>query len=128
MGLQSFSGKQIRKKDVEVAKNYLNETELKVLNNIVSGYFDFAEARAIEQKTTYMKDFIRQLDRILAADDRKLLEGSGKISHQQALDKAHGEYKKYQQKTLSEVEKAYLDGINQLEKEVKQRSKKTNER
>lgn len=124
MGLQSFSGKQITKKDVENAKNYLNETELKVLNNIVSGYFDFAEARAIERKTTLMKDFLTQLDRILAADDRQLLVGSGKVSHQGALDKAHTEYKKYQQRALTKVEKDYLDTISSLEKEAKWESRK----
>jgi len=123
MGLQSFTGKQVKKKDTEVAKNYLNDKELRVLNNIVSGYFDFAENRAIEHEVTYMKDYIRQLDRILAADDRELLEGNGTVSHQQAIEKAHQEYQKYQQRTLSEVEKAYLDTISGLEKEAKKNSK-----
>jgi hypothetical protein len=124
MGLTSFKGEQITKKEVEVAKNYLNETELKVLNNIVSGYFDFAEARAIEQQAMKMQDYIKQLDAILSADGRQLLNNAGTVSHSEAIDKAHAEYKKYVQKTLSPIEQEYLNNIKMLSKKGKNGSKK----
>jgi hypothetical protein len=114
MGLTNFKGEQVTKKDTEIAKNYLNEKELKVLNNIVSGYFDFAEARAIEQQTMTMQDYIRQLDAIMSADGRKLLNNAGTVSHSQAIERAHTEYKKYVQKTLSPVEREYLNNIKML--------------
>ncbi len=121
MGLSNFKGEQVTKKDTEIAKNYLNERELKVLNNIVSGYFDFAEARAIEQQTTTMQEYIRQLDALMSADGRKLLTGAGTVSHNQAKEKAHTEYKKYVQKTLSPVEQAYLNSIKMLSDKGKKR-------
>lgn len=79
MGLTSFSGEIPIKKDIGIAKNYLAENELKVLNNLVSGYFDFAEISAIEHKSMYMKDYIAQLDSILSSGGRKLLQDSGKV-------------------------------------------------
>ena len=85
-----------------------------MLNNIVSGYFDFAEARAIEQQTMTMQDYIRQLDAIMSADGRKLLNNAGTVSHSQAIEKAHTEYKKYVQKILSPVEQEYLNNIKIL--------------
>jgi hypothetical protein len=114
MGLTNFKGEQVTKKDTEIAKNYLDEKELKVLNNIVSGYFDFAEARAIEQQTMKMQDYIKQLDAILSADGRKLLNDAGTVSHNQAIEKAHSEYKKYVQTTLSSIEREYLNNIKML--------------
>ncbi|GHV64139.1 toxin Fic [Bacteroidia bacterium] len=119
MGLTNFKGEQVTKKDTEIAKNYLNEKELKVLNNIASGYFDFAEARAIEQQTMTMQDYIRQLDAILSADGRKLLNDAGTVSHNQAIEKAHTEYKKYVQKTLSPIEQEYLNNIKMLSEKGK---------
>lgn len=92
--------------------------ELKVLNNIVSGYFDFAEIQAIRHRPMYMEDYIKQLDGILAGTGEKLLPDAGSISHQQAIDKAEKEYRKYQIKTLSPVEEAYLKTLKQLEKEA----------
>lgn len=88
MGLTSFSGELPRMKDISIAKNYLNEDELKILNNIVSGYFDFAEIQAIKKRPMYMRDYINQLDAILSSTGEKLLDGAGKVSHQQAMDKA----------------------------------------
>jgi hypothetical protein len=123
MGLTNFKGEQVTKKDTGIAKNYLNEKELKVLNNLVSGYFDFAEARAIEQQTTTMQDYIRQLDAILSADGRKLLNDAGTVSHNQAIEKAHTEYKKYIQKTLSPIEQEYLNNIKMLSEKGKNRRK-----
>lgn len=114
MGLTSFAGEIPTKKDIGIAKNYLNEKELKILNNLVSGYFDFAEIQAIEHKPMYMSDYILQLDNILSSGNRKLLVDSGFVSHQEALEKAETEYRKYQQQTLSPVEKVYLETIKQL--------------
>jgi hypothetical protein len=124
MGLSNFSGRQLTKKDILVAKNYLNETELKILNNLVSGYFDFAEIQAIKRKPMYMEDYIVHLDRILTASDEKLLENSGSVSHQQALEKAEVEYKKYILKELSPVEKAYLESLKALQKSLEKKPNK----
>ncbi len=123
MGLTSFSGDFPQKKDVVIAKNYLDEKELKVLNNIVSGYFDFAENMALEHTKVYMADYVAQLDRLLSADGRQVLEGTGKISHKQAVDKAIAEYRKYEVENLSPVEEAYLETVKKLEKDIKSSSK-----
>lgn len=124
MGLTTFAGEIPVKSDIKIAKNYLTESELKVLNNLVSGYFDLAEINAIEHKPMYMSDYVEQLDSVLSSGNRKLLEGSGKISHSRAMEKANSEYKKYQEKTLSPVEEAYLDTIRSLEKDAKKGSRK----
>ena len=123
MGLTSFSGELPALKDIGVAKNYLKEDELKILNNLVSGYFDLAEINAIEHKPMYMSDYVEQLDSILTSGNRKLLEGSGKVSHEDAMKKAKSEYRKYQVITLSPVEEEYLKSIKGLEKEVKKRKR-----
>lgn len=115
-------------KDVGVAKNYLDENELRVLNNLVSGYFDFAEISAIEQRPMYMKDYIQQLDSILSSGGRELLDGPGKVSHAQAMEKARSEFRKYQQKTLTPVEKAYLNSLKAAENELKAEAKKEKKR
>ena len=121
MGLTSFSGELPALKDIGIAKNYLEENELKVLNNLVSGYFDLAEINAIEHKPMYMDDYVKQLDSVLSSGNRKLLTGAGSISHKQALEKAKAEYRKYQEITLTPVEKAYLESIKEVSKEVKRR-------
>ena len=121
MGLTSFSGELPALKDMGIAKNYLEENELKVLNNLVSGYFDLAEINAIEHKPMYMDDYVKQLDSVLSSGNRKLLTGSGSVSHKQALEKANSEYRKYQEITLTPVEKAYLESIKEVSKEVKRR-------
>ena len=121
MGLTSFSGELPALKDIGIAKNYLEESELKVLNNLVSGYFDMAEINAIEHKPMYMDDYVKQLDSVLSSGNRKLLTGSGSVSHKQALEKAKSEYRKYQEITLTPVEKAYLESIKEVSKEVKRR-------
>ena len=118
MGLTVFDGEQPTSKDIAVAKNYLNAEELKILNNLVSGYFDFAEIQAIRRKPMYMKDYIKQLDTILASAGEKLLHDAGSVSHKQALNKAKTEFKKYRTKTLSPVEKAYLENIKALQKKI----------
>lgn len=121
MGLTSFSGELPALKDIGIAKNYLEENELKVLNNLVSGYFDLAEINAIEHKPMYMDDYVKQLDSVLSSGNRKLLTGSGSVSHKQALEKAKSEYRKYQEITLTPVEKAYLESIKEVSREVKRR-------
>ena len=123
MGLTSFAGELPALKDIGIAKNYLREDELKILNNLVSGYFDLAEINAIEHRPMYMDDYVRQLDRVLASGNRKLLEGAGSVSHKEAMEKAKAEYRKYQEMTLSPVEEAYLESIRQAAAEVKERLK-----
>ena len=121
MGLKNFSGDLPVLKDVAVAKNYLDEQELRVLNNLVSGYFDLAEIAAIEHRPMYMKDYISQLDAVLSSGNRQLLQNAGKVTHQEAVDKARAEYRKYQVKTLTPVEEAYLETIKGLEKTAKKK-------
>lgn len=118
MGLTVFLGEQPNSKDIVVAKNYLNEDELKILNNLVSGYFDFAEIQTMKRKPMYMSDYIKQLDNILSATGEELLFSAGNIGHKQALEKAKAEFKKYQLKTLSSVEKDYLNNIRNINKEI----------
>lgn len=124
MGLLSFKGQQPTKKDIETAKNYLSENELKILNNLVSGYFDLAEINAIEHRPMYMTDYVAQLDNILSSGGRRLLDNAGTISHEQAMKKANEEYRKYVQNTLSPVEQAYLDTINEANKIAKEQIRK----
>lgn len=114
MGLTTFAGDFPTKNEVTVAKNYLNEDELKVLNNLVSGYFDFAEIQAIRHKPMYMADYIQQLDNILSTTGEKLLTDSGSITHKRAEEKSIAEYRKFQVRTLSPVEQAYMDSIKTL--------------
>lgn len=121
MGLTSFSGELPALKDIGIAKNYLQENELKVLNNLVSGYFDLAEINAIEHKPMYMDDYVKQLDTVLSSGNRKLLVGSGTVSHMQAMDKAKSEYRKYQEITLTPVEQVYLESIKKIDKDIKKK-------
>ena len=121
MGLSTFSGDFPTKKDVVIAKNYLSEKELKVLNNLVSAYFDLAEINAIEHNTMYMADYVEQLDKILSSTGKGILENAGSVSHKQAVEKAEAEYQKFIQKNLSPVEKEYLEVIKNLEKTAKEK-------
>ena len=98
MGLTSWSGKEIKKTDVEVAKNYLSESELDALNKIVTAYLDIAEVRALDHEPMYMKDWLETIDDYLKMTRREILSTAGRISHTKALDKAHDGYKKYKQK------------------------------
>ena len=118
MGLTVFTGDHPSLKEVVIAKNYLTEEELKVLNNLVSGYFDFAEIQAMKRKPMYMADYIKQLDNILSATGEKVLQNAGRVSHQEAIEKATTEFKKYQVKTLSTVEEDYLKTLKSLEKKL----------
>lgn len=123
MGLTTFEGELPAIKDIKIAKNYLKENEIRILNNLVSGYFDFAEIMAIEHRPVYMMDYVKQLDTILQSTGRPMLKGSGSISHQAAMDKALEEYRKYQVKALAPVEEAYLESINALGKLVKRKGR-----
>lgn len=122
MGLTNFSGDFPTAKDIGIAKNYLTEDELKVLNNIVSGYFDFAEIQAMRRNPMYMRDYVEHLDGLLKATGENVLEDAGTVSHTQALEKAKAEYQKYQVQNLSPVEEAYLQNIKQIEKTAKKKT------
>ena len=119
MGLTTFSGELPALKDISVAKNYLNESELKILNNLVSGYFDLAEINAMEHKPMYMSDYVQQLDSVLSVGKRPLLEGAGSVSHAQAIEKATAEYRKWQTNTLSPVEQEYMRTIKSIAADTK---------
>lgn len=123
MGLMAFSSGRIRKQDVTVAKNYLDDKEIKRLNNVVSAYFDIAELRALDGAKTTMQDYIDQLDKLVASMDRKVLQNAGTVSKIEAEKKAYEEYRKFQAKTLSPVEKEYLESIKSLEKKVEKKVK-----
>ena len=124
MGLTTFKGDIPVLQDVVIAKNYLNEEELKVLNNLVSGYFDFAEIQAIRHNPMYMEDYIKQLDIILSSAGGKMLIGAGSVSHNQAIKKAKSEYKKYQVKTISPVEEEYFKSLKEINSKIAKKDKK----
>ena len=123
MGLTSFKGDHPTLRDAQIAKNYLSENELKILNNLVSGYFDFAEIQAMRRRPMYMEDYVKQLDSLLSSTGEALLNGAGSVSHQQAMDKAREEYRKFQVRELSPVERAYLDTIKSLNAKAKNKGK-----
>ena len=123
MGLTSFSGDFPTSKDIGIAKNYLSEEELKILNGIVSGYFDFAEVQAIRHNPMHMSDYVEHLDRILSTTGEQILVGAGKIRHKQAMDKANREYQRFLAQNLSPVEEAYLQTIKEVEKTAKKKTK-----
>ena len=116
MGLTTFSGDFPTKEDIGIAKNYLSEQELKILNRIVSGYFDFAEVQAMRHNPMHMSDYVEHLDRVLSSTGEKVLTGPGKISHDQAMEKAQKEYQRFLIENPSPVEKEYLNTIRFLEK------------
>ena len=115
MGLTTFAGNQPTLREAKIAKNYLNEKELKAMGQLVSGYLDFAERQAQREQVMTMEDWVKHLDNILTVTGEQLLVGNGSVSHQQAMEKAETEYKKYKARTLSDVERDYLDAIKELE-------------
>ena len=126
MGLLSFSGNQPTKAEAAIAKNYLNENELKRLNTLVSAYFDAAEFRALNHESTYMKDWLAHLDRLIVAMEAKTLGGAGNVSHQQAISKAEAEYSKYRAQLAvepSEVETAYLKNVKAVQRKIEGKKK-----
>ncbi|MCI1268608.1 MAG: virulence RhuM family protein [Ruminococcus sp.] len=121
MGLMTFSGDQPTLREAKVAKNYLDEKELRVMGQLVSGYLDFAERQAERQVPMTMEDWAKHLDGILTSTGENLLTGNGAVCHLQAMEKAQTEYKKYKAKTLSSVEQDYLASIKLLEKKGKKK-------
>ena len=119
MGLMSFSGEHPTLKEAKIAKNYLNEKELRAMGQLVSGYLDFAERQAEREIPMTMADWAKHLDVILISTGEKLLDGNGSISHLQAMDKAEIEYRKYKQRTISSAEREYLNVIKQIQCDVK---------
>ena len=107
-----------------IAKNYLSEQELRVLNNLVSAYLDLAELNAIEEREMRMTDYVRELDNILSSTGRKVLENSGRISQEEAENRAKTEYKKYKAKTLEKVEEEYLKVTHTLGEKAKKETRK----
>jgi len=124
MGLTTFTGAMPTLSEVKTAKNYLTKDELFRLNRMVSAFFDLAEIKAQEQTKMYMKDWIAELDKFVTIYGKWVLEDSGKISNTQALEKAEKEYRTYQAKTLSPVEKEYLESLKEVQKKVEKKAKK----
>ncbi|BBM45105.1 virulence RhuM family protein [Leptotrichia trevisanii] len=118
MGLSTFKGELPTLNEAKIAKNYLTEKELKGLNQLVSGYLDFAERQAEKEISMTMQDWVNHVDKILTASGENLLSGNGEVSHTQMIKKVENEYKKYQSKTLSKVEKDYLKEIKNIETKI----------
>jgi hypothetical protein len=119
MGLTSWPGSKLMRADIEVAKNYLNKNELEVLNRFVSMYLDYAELQALNRKPMYMKDWIVKLDDFISFNEKELLSHAGKISHQNAIDKAHAEYDKYNALIInkpSPVELHFTEAVQAVKK------------
>ena len=121
MGLTIFAGKQPTLKEAVIAKNYLDEKELRSMGQLVSGYLDFAERQAEREQVMTMQDWSDHLDRILTMSGEQLLEGNGSISHKQAVDKATDEYRKYKARTLSDVEQDYLNSLHFLQEKTNEK-------
>jgi hypothetical protein len=118
MGLTTFEGNQPTLNEAKIAKNYLNEKELRAMGQLVSGYLDFAERQAEKEIPMTMQDWAKHLDGVLTSTGEQLLVGNGTISHQQAMTRVEKEYKKYKAKTLSDVEREYLVAIGEISKEI----------
>ncbi|MBU4485642.1 MAG: virulence RhuM family protein [Candidatus Delongbacteria bacterium] len=116
MGLTSFRGSKVRKQDVSIAKNYLNEDEIRALNNLTEQYLIFAEGQAMRRVVMHMNDWIKKLDSFLTINDREILEHAGKISHELAMEIADNEYEKFSQSRLENAKFA----LNDFDKAVKQ--------
>jgi len=116
VGMTNFKGGYITKEDVRVAKNYLSEKELQILNLLVSQFLDFAELQAIEEHAMTMADWIRELDRQLLANRRELLTGKGKISQKQAVEKAEKEFEIYRAREMKQLESDFDRAVKRLSK------------
>lgn len=117
MGVTHYSGNKLLKRDIEVAKNYLNEDELKILNRMVTAYLEMAELQAMSQITMTMSDWIMRLDQFLTMTGRELLTHAGTVSHQSAMEKAHAEYEAFKQQQLeqpSEADRHFIEAEEQL--------------
>ena len=118
LGLTYFKGNYPTKSEIEIAKNYLTEEELNILNRMVSAYLDVAEINALDRHPMTMQDWIDELDSFLKMTRKDILKDSGKVSHEQALKKAHEEYDKYMQKHLTTAEQDYLDILDKEIEEI----------
>ena len=123
MGLTTFKGELPTITEAKTAKNYLTEKELRGLNQLVSGYLDFAERQAEREIVMTMQDWIDHVDRILRSTGEDVLENAGKDSRSQMEKKVKEEYKKYSQHTLTSVEKDYLEELRSIEKIAKRGGK-----
>ena len=119
MGLLTFKGNHPTLIEAKTAKNYLNEKELRAMGQLVSGYLDFAERQAEREQMMTMNDWAAYLDRILTMSGEQLLQGTGRVSHEEAMEHATTEYRKYKQRTISDVERDYLFSIKSIEDSVK---------
>lgn len=119
VGLTNFKGKIPSKKEVEIAKNYLSQDELNILNRMVTAYLEIAEIQALNRSPMYMADWIKQLDNFLTMTGKEILGHVGKISHQKAIEKAHTEYEKYKEKIKNKITQVEKDFIKQIENKSK---------
>lgn len=127
LGLTTFKGDKPTKQETEIAKNYLTENELNILNRMVTAYLELAELQALNQKPMYMKDWIERLDDFLKMTGNEVLENAGTISHEQALKKAKEEYEKFKElnkNALSKAEEYFLKQIENTSKQIKNKNKK----
>ena len=118
MGLMTFKGNHPTLIEVKTAKNYLDEKELRAMGQLVSGYLDFAERQAEREQVMTMNDWAAYLDRILTMSGEQVLQGSGSVSHEKAMEHATAEYRKYKQRTISDVERDYLSSIKSIEESI----------
>ena len=118
LGLTNFKGDYPTKSETEIAKNYLTEDELNTLNRMVSAYLDIAEINALDRHPMTMKDWVNELDTFLKMTRKDILKDNGKISHEEALKKAHEEYDRYMQKHLTTAEQDYLEILNKEIEEI----------
>ena len=118
IGLTNFKGNMPTRAETEIAKNYLSEKELDLLNRMVSAYLDVAEINALNMHAMTMKEWVKELDGFLTMTHKEILEGTGTISHEEALKKAHKEYDKYMQNHLTIAERDYLDMLNKELSEI----------
>ena len=118
LGLTNFKGDYPTKNETEIAKNYLTEEELNILNRMVSAYLDVAEINALDRHPMTMQNWIDELDSFLRMTRKDILKDGGKVSHEQALKKAHEEYDKYMQTHLTTAEQDYLDILNKEIEEI----------
>jgi len=119
VGLTNFRGEIPSKKDLEIAKNYLNKVELNILNRMVTAFLEIAEIRALDQTPMYMADWIKQLDSFLKMTNKEIMQQSGTISHEKAIEKAHTEYEKYKEKMKNRITQVEKDFIKQIESKTK---------
>ena len=124
IGLTNFKGEIPTKKEVEIAKNYLAEDELNILNRMVTAFLEIAEIQALDRTPMYMKDWVKQLNAFLKLTNKNILQHSGSISHQKAIEKAHGEYEIYKEKIKNRISKVEKDFIKQLDEKAKEIKRK----